>query len=113
MTFNPIGMNEVWAGDVTYLKTDEGWVYLAIVMDLKSRRVIGWAMDKTMTTSLVMRALIMACNLKKPPKSLVFHSDRGSQYTSKMYSNFFKLYGIRASMGDVGIMQWLKGSSGA
>jgi putative transposase len=80
---NPVGKDQVWAGDVTYLKTGEGWMYLAIVMDLYSRRIVGWAIDKRMTTSLISRALIKAYNLRQPPKGLVFHSDRGSQYTSR------------------------------
>lgn len=100
--FNPVGKNQIWAGDVTYLKTGEGWMYLAIVMDLYSRKIVGWAIDKCMTTSLVSRALIKAYNLRQPPKGLVFHSDRGSQYTSKAFAKLLKGYGIRASMGDVG-----------
>ncbi len=100
--FNPEGPNEVWAGDVTYLKTGEGWMYLAIVMDLYSRRIIGWHIEKRMTTDLVSRALMKAYNLRQPPKGLVFHSDRGSQYTSKSYRKLLSSYGMRASMGDVG-----------
>lgn len=100
--FNPLGKNQVWAGDVTYLKTGEGWMYLAIVMDLYSRRIVGWAIDKRMTTSLISRAMIKAYNLRQPPKGLVFHSDRGSQYTSKAFAKLLKGYSIRASMGDVG-----------
>jgi putative transposase len=100
--FNPVGQDQIWAGDITYLKTGEGWVYLAIVMDLYSRRIIGWAMDKRMTTSLISRAMIMAYNVRRPPKGLVFHSDRGSQYTSRTYGKLLADYGIRASMGDVG-----------
>lgn len=100
--FNPHGPNEVWAGDITYLKTAEGWMYLAIVMDLYSRRIVGWHIDKRMTTDLVNKAIIKAYNLREPPKGLVFHSDRVSQYTSKHFRNLLKQYGIRASMGDVG-----------
>jgi putative transposase len=100
--FNPVGPNQVWAGDVTYLKTGEGWMYLAIVMDLFSRRIVGWHISKRMTTDLVCKAMMMACNLRQPPKGLVFHSDRGSQYTSKRYRKLLDNYGIRASMGDVG-----------
>ena len=100
--FNPAGPNQVWAGDVTYLKTGEGWMYLAIVMDLFSRRIVGWQIDRRMTTDLVSRAMIRAYNLRQPPKGLVFHSDRGSQYTSKRYRALLSSYGIRASMGDVG-----------
>ena len=85
MNFNPVSANEVWAGDVTYLKTGEGWMYLAVVMDLYSRRIIGWHIDKRMTTDLISKALMKAYNLRRPPQGLVFHSDRGSQYTSKQY----------------------------
>ena len=100
--FNPTAPNQVWAGDVTYLKTGEGWMYLAIVMDLYSRRIVGWHIDKRMTTDLVSRAMIKAYNHRQPPKGLVFHSDRGSQYTSKQYRKLLVGYGIRVSMGDVG-----------
>lgn len=62
--FNPLGPNQVWAGDVTYLKTGEGWMYLAIVMDLYSRRIVGWYIDKRMTTDLISKALIKAYNLR-------------------------------------------------
>jgi putative transposase len=64
--FNPKAANQVWAGDITYLRTHEGWLYLAIVMDLHSRRIIGWAMDKVMTVDLVKRAMHMAIILRKP-----------------------------------------------
>lgn len=100
--FNPVAMNDVWAGDITYLKTGEGWMYLAIVMDLYSRRIVGWHIDKRMTTDLLCKAMIKAVNLRRPPKGLVFHSDRGSQYTSKQFRKLLKGYGIRSSMGDVG-----------
>lgn len=100
--FNPMGVNEVWAGDVTYLKTGEGWMYLAIVMDLYSRRIVGWHIDKRMTTDLVYRAMLKAINLRQPGKGLVFHSDRGSQYTSKRFRKLLKCFSIRASMGGVG-----------
>jgi len=100
--FNPVAPNQVWAGDVTYLKTGEGWMYLAIVMDLYSRRIVGWHIDRRMTTDLVGKALMKAYNLRQPDKGLVFHSDRGSQYTSKKYRHLLQGYGIRASMGDVG-----------
>ena len=83
--FNLVCANEVWAGDITYLKTGEGWLYLAIVIDLYSRRIIGWAINRRMTQDLVSRAVIQAYNLRRPSRCLVFHSDRGSQYTSKHY----------------------------
>jgi len=100
--FNPLAPNEVWAGDITYLKTGEGWMYLAVVMDLYSRRIVGWHIDKQMTTDLVAKALVKACNVRRPGKGLVFHSDRGSQYTSSRYRKLLKRYNMRASMGDVG-----------
>ena len=100
--FNPVGPNQVWAGDITYLQTGEGWMYLAIIMDLYSRRIVGWYISKRMTTDLICKAMIMAYNLRQPAQGLVFHSDRGSQYTSKRYRKLLEGYGIRASMGDVG-----------
>ena len=100
--FNPLGSDEVWAGDITYLKTAEGWMYLAIVMDLYSRRIVGWQIEKHMTTDLISQALIKAVSLRQPKAGLVFHSDRGSQYTSRRFSKLLNGYGIRASMGDVG-----------
>lgn len=100
--FNPLGKNEVWSGDITYLKTAEGWMYLAVVMDLYSRRIVGWSIDKCMTTDLVYRAMLTAINLRQPPRGLVFHSDRGCQYTSKRFQRLLKGFGIRSSMGDVG-----------
>jgi len=100
--FNPVAINEVWAGDITYLKTGEGWMYLAIVMDLFSRRIVGWHIDKRMTTDLICKAMIKAVNLRQPPSGVVFHSDRGSQYTSKRFRSLLEGYCVRSSMGDVG-----------
>ncbi|MBL4673922.1 MAG: DDE-type integrase/transposase/recombinase [Arenicella sp.] len=71
--------------DITYLPTRQGWVYLAIVMGLHSRKIIDWSMAERMTTSLIMRALQHAYALRKPPRGLLHHSDRGSQYTSCAY----------------------------
>lgn len=100
--FNSVAANEVWAGDITYLKTAEGWMYLSIVMDLFSRRIVGWHIDKRMTTDLICKAMVKAVNLRQPLKGLVFHSDRGSQYTSKRFRRLLDSYGMRSSMGDVG-----------
>ena len=100
--FDPVGPNQVWAGDVTYLKTGDSWMYLAVVMDLYSRRIVGWHIAKRMKTNLVCKALMKAYNVRLPPEGLVFHSDRGSQYTSKHYRKLLSSYGMRASMGDVG-----------
>lgn len=102
LNFNPMAKNQVWAGDITYLKTNEGWMYLAVVMDLYSRRIVGWHIDKRMTTDLISKAFIKAYNARNPPAGLVFHSDRGSQYTSKKYRRLLDKRSVRASMGDVG-----------
>ena len=107
---------------MTYLRTHEGWMYLAIVMDLYSRKIIGWAMDKRMTiplvaramqmivaflmfagvVPLVARAMQMAIHLRRPAKGLIFHSDRGSQYTSQPFQQLLQRHTIRASMSGVG-----------
>ncbi len=100
--FNPVGANHVWAGDITYLRTGEGWMYLAVVMDLYSRRIVGWHVSKRMTTDLIKIAMKRAIWLRRPPRGLVFHSDRGSQYTSRAYQKLLKAHDIRPSMGDVG-----------
>jgi putative transposase len=102
MAFNPKQANQLWAGDVTYLRTREGWCYLAIVMDLHSRKIIGWHISKHMTTALVLNAMQMAINLRQPKSGLIFHSDRGSQYTSKRFRRLLKKSGIRASMSGKG-----------
>ncbi len=81
--FNPKKPNRVYAGDITYIKTDEGWLYLAIVMDLFSRQIVGWSMADHMKTSLVNDAMQMAIWQRKPPRGLLWHTDRGSQYISK------------------------------
>ena len=70
--FNPTGPNQVWAGDITYLKTTEGWMYLAIVMGLYSRRIVGWAIDKRMTTTLISEAINRAVAIRQPPKGWYF-----------------------------------------
>ena len=100
--FNPPQPNQTWAGDVTYLRTNQGWLYLAIVMDLNSRRIIGWSLSKRMTVSLVERALQMAITLRQPGSGVLFHSDRGSQYTSKQFQSLLTKNGMLASMSSVG-----------
>jgi len=99
---NPKAANQVWAGDIAYLRTHEGGLYLAIVIDLHSRRIIGGAMDKVMTVDLVKRAMRMAIILRKPERGLVLHSDRGSQYTSNRFGTLLKKHGIHASMSGKG-----------
>jgi putative transposase len=76
--FNLVILNEVWAGDITYPRTGEGWMYLAVVMDLYSRLIVGWEISKRMTTNLVERVLVKAINVRRPKRGLVVHSDRGS-----------------------------------
>src|SRR5690554_7177315 len=102
MNFNPSRPNQVWAGDITYLRTGQGWMYLSVVMDLYSRRIVGWSINKRMTTDLVLQSVKQAYWLRKHPKGVVFHSDRGSQYTSKKLKRSLTKLGIKQSMGDVG-----------
>jgi transposase InsO family protein len=92
----------VWAADITYLRTGEGVLYLAGVMDLCSRRIVGWSMSAGMTTTLVDDALRMAVRARGPAPGLLHHSDRGVQYTSRPYRERLGVYGMRASMSRVG-----------
>ena len=94
--------DEKWVGDITYIPTNEGWLYLATVIDLYSRRVIGWSMDDNMQTSLVNDALNMALISRKPPKGLIWHTDRGSQYASYSHRDLLELHGIEQSMSRKG-----------
>lgn len=92
----------VWGTDITYLWTQEGWLFLAVVIDLFSRKVVGWALDKQMPTKLVTDALRMAVWRRRPPKGLLHHSDRGSQYASHDYQDELKKYGMVCSMSRKG-----------
>ena len=94
--------NKVWTADISYVWTFEGWLYLAVVMDLHSRRIVGWAMDKRMKKNLVLDALAMAYWQRKPANGLLHHSDRGSQYACGEYHNQLKSYGMKASMSRKG-----------
>jgi len=94
--------DSVWTADITYVWTLEGWMYLAIVMDLFSRRVVGWAMDKRMTRKLVMNSLTMALKRRHPARGLVHHSDQGSQYASSDFQELLNKHGIRCSMSRKG-----------
>ncbi len=100
--FNPPRPNQVWARDITYLKTGEGWLYLAAIMDLYSRQIVGWQVDRRMTSSLVCGALMKAYNLRTHPPGLVVHTDRGAQYTGQRFQALLSSYRLRSSMGDVG-----------
>jgi putative transposase len=100
--FQPRGPNTVWATDITYVWTWEGWLYLAVVLDLFSRRVVGWALADHMRTELVLDALQMALGRRRPPTALVHHSDRGSQYASEAYRAVLREHGIVCSMSRRG-----------
>ena len=96
--------NRAWAGDITYIATDEGWLFLAVVIDLFNRQVVGWSMSERMTSDLVIDALRMAWFKRRPERSagLLFHSDRGSQYASFDFRNALRIYGITSSMSRKG-----------
>ena len=94
--------DHVWGADITYIHTDEGFLYLAGMMDLCSRRIVGWSMSDSMTTQLVEDALDMAIRSRKPSEGLLHHSDRGVQYTSSRYRETLDEQGIEASMSRVG-----------
>lgn len=94
--------NEAWVADITYIPTEEGWVYLAAIMDLFSRRIVGWAMGDRISRHLAMRALDMAAQRRRPPRGLLHHTDRGSQYASVDYQKRLKKYGMICSMSRKG-----------
>ena len=100
--FNTNYPNEVWVGDITYINTYEGWLYLAVVLDLYSRKVVGWSMSNRMTSQLVMDALEHAIIDRNPIAELVFHSDRGSQYASIDFRKALKNNKIIQSMSGKG-----------
>lgn len=100
--FNPQKPNQVWTTDITYIPTVTGWVYLAVIIDLYSRKVVGWHVSDTMEAALVSRALTMAVNLNQPPKGLLHHSDRGSQYASRQYQQLLEQHGMICSMSRKG-----------
>ena len=94
--------NQKWAGDISYIWTREGWLYLVVILDLHSRRVIGWAVSNRMKRDLTIRALKMAIVLRSPPRGCFFHSDRGSQYCSHHYQKIVRENGLKASMSGKG-----------
>jgi putative transposase len=100
--FNVPKPNQVWASDITYIQTRQGFVYLAVVMDLYSRKIVGWAMDSRMSRHLTMDALNMAISTRKPKPGLVHHSDRGAQYNSDDYRLLLKRHDIQCSMSASG-----------
>jgi transposase InsO family protein len=100
--FTPAELNKVWASDITYIWTAEGWLYLAVVMDLFSRTIVGWSMSERMTRELVINAFVMATKRRNPPSGLLHHSDRGSQYASADYQNILAKHGAICSMSRKG-----------
>lgn len=100
--FSATAPNQKWVGDITYLATGEGWLYLAVLIDLYSRKLIGWAMSECMTADLVGDALQMALWSRKMPKGVIVHSDRGSQYCSSLYQSLLTRHDLRCSMSAKG-----------
>jgi transposase InsO family protein len=100
--FNPEKPNQAWTADITYIRTRSGWLYLAVVLELFSRKIIGWAMSATMPADLVCRALKMAIGARKPAAGLIMHSDRGSQYASFEYQALLQQHGMVCSMSRKG-----------
>jgi putative transposase len=100
--FTATAPDRLWTADITYIPTGAGWLYLAVVLDVFSRRVVGWAMAEHLRTELVIDALDMAIWNRRPPPGLVHHSDQGCQYTSLAFGRRLRDSGIVASMGSVG-----------
>lgn len=98
----PTGPNQVWVADLTYVPTATGWLYVAVIMDLYSRRIIGWAASQSLATATVLAALRMALTHRRPPRGLLYHSDRGVQYASGEHRAVLAAAGIEPSMSRVG-----------
>ena len=117
--FNVSKPDQYWVGDITYIPTSKGWLYLATVIDLYSRKVVGWSVSSRMQAKLVNDALLMAVWQRKPAKGLIWHTDRGSQYASKSHRDLLKEHHIIQSMSrkgncweseacHLGVMRWPK-----
>ena len=100
--FQPNAVNAAWVADITYIRTRSGWLYLAAVMDLYSRKIVGWAMAPTMPAELVCAALQMAIAQRQPPREMIVHSDRGTQYASEVHRVLLMRHGLQASMSRKG-----------
>lgn len=100
--FTAAAPNQAWVGDITYIWTAEGWAYLAVLLDLYSRRVIGWALRKSLSRELAVSALEHALTCRKPPPGLIQHTDRGCQYASHEYRSLLDKHGLRCSMSAAG-----------
>ncbi|MFF8235124.1 IS3 family transposase [Streptomyces caelestis] len=99
---DPADVDTRWCGDITYVPTEEGWLYLATVIDIASRRVIGWATADHLRTDLVADALTAACRGRRPTRPVIFHSDRGCQDTSQQFASLATEFGVRLSVGRTG-----------
>jgi putative transposase len=100
--FEPAAPNRAWVADITYVRTRSGWLYLAAVLDLYARKIVGWAMAPNMPAELVCSALQMALCQRQPSPGLMVHSDRGSQYASQDYRDLLARYGLQGSMSRRG-----------
>ena len=100
--FKAAAADQVWVSDITYVATAEGWLYVCVVLDLYARRVVGWSMSARLGTELALRALMMAFMQRQPPQNLLFHSDRGVQYTSLAFRHALARHGVRQSMSGKG-----------
>ena len=100
--FTAAGPNQLWMADITYVPTDAGWAFLAVVLDAFSRRVVGWALERQLSTGLVQAALARALATRRPPAGLVHHSDQGCQYASAAYRAILATAGMRCSMSRRG-----------
>lgn len=100
--FNPVAPNRAYVSDITYVRTGTGWLYLAIVLDLYARKVVGWAMAPSMPAELICEALSMAIQQRQPGPGLIVHSDRGSQYASTLYQHLLKKHDFVCSMSRKG-----------
>ena len=98
----PTAPNQIWVADITYIQTQESWLYVAAILDLYSRKIVGWAMSQRIDTALVLSALSMAILHRNPPRKLLFHSDRGVQYASADYRQALRQAGLVASMSRKG-----------
>ena len=94
--------DRVWVSDITYIWTHEGWLYLSVILDLYSRKVVGWSLGNRIETSLVKDALRMATWRRRPESGLLFHTDRGSQYCSHAFQEMLRIYGMHSSMSRKG-----------
>jgi putative transposase len=100
--FNVSELNRIWVSDITYINTDEGWLFLAVFLDAGSRKAIGWCCKDHLGTDIVLEPLQMALHDRKYPKNVIVHSDRGTQYASRMYRSFLETHGLKCSMSRPG-----------